>query len=226
MDIKSLPWYGQLIVFVLLGLLFIGIYYKMYYLPGQDEVVSLEKQKAQLESEIKTLQRKKREINKIQRDIELKKANLEKLKEILPNRKEIAKILTIIQGRAKDCNLSILSFAPQGEIPKSIVIKQRVTVKQGNIERTQYRNVKVKDVFAEWPIRLSLRGGYHDLAIFFVHLCSLSRIFTISNFEIRALAKQSNRETISANVLAKTYIFIEKEGKKTGGKKVVVVRRR
>ena len=226
MDIKSLPWYGQLIVFVLLGLLFIGIYYKMYYVPGQDEVVSLEEQKTQLESEIKTLQRKKREINKIQRDIELKKANLEKLKEILPNRKEIAKILTIIQGRAKDCNLSILSFTPQGEVPKSIVIKQRVTVKQGNIEKTKYKNVKVKNVFAEWPIRLSLRGGYHDLAVFFVHRCSLSRIFTISNFDIKALPKQSSRKTISVNVLAKTYIFIEKEQKKQQGKKAVVVRRR
>jgi len=226
MDIKSLPWYGQLIVFILLGLLFVGIYYKMYYVPGQEEVVSLEKQKAQLESEIRTLERKKREISKIQRDIELKKANLEKLKEILPNRKEIAKILTIIQGRAKDCNLSILSFTPKGEIPKSIIIKQRVTVRQGNIEKTKYKNVKVKNVFAEWPIRLSLKGGYHDLAVFFVHLCSLSRIFTISNFEIRSLPKQTNRQTISANVLAKTYIFIEKEQKQSPGKKVVVVRRR
>ncbi len=226
MDIKSLPWYGQLIVFVLLGLLFIGIYYKMYYSPGQDEVLSLEKQKAQLESEIKTLQRKKKEINKIQRDIELKKANLEKLQEILPNRKEIAKILTIIQGRAKDCNLSILSFTPKGEIPKSIIIKQRVTVRQGNIEKTKYKKVAVKNVFAEWPISLSLRGGYHDLAVFFVHLCSLSRIFTISNFEIKALTKQTRSETISARVLAKTYIFIEKENKGPKGKKVVVVRRR
>ena len=168
---------------------------------------------------------KKREIVKIRKDIEIKEANLEKLKEILPNKKEIDKILRVIQGRVKDCNLSILSFTPKGLMPKNITIKRRVTVKTGDRERTELRNTTVRDVYAEWPISLKLRGRYHDLAIFFVHLCSLSRIFTIDNFKISAYNKQNRETTISANVEAKTYIFIEKDNKNRGAKKVLIKRR-
>jgi type IV pilus assembly protein PilO len=221
MDIKSLPWYGQLLVFILIGFVFIGIYYKMYYSDGQIEITNLETQKSQLESDIQKLQMKKREIAKIRKDIEIKEANLEKLKEILPNKKEIDKILRVIQGRIKDCNLTILNFTPKGLMPKNITIKQRVTVKNGDRERVEMRNVTIKNVYAEWPISLSIRGRYHDLAVFFVHLCSLSRIFTIDNFKISAYNKQSRDITISANVEAKTYIFIEKENKNTGPRKVL-----
>jgi len=225
MDIKSLPWYGQLLVFVLIGFVFLGIYYKMYYSDGQMEIANLETQKSQLESEIQKLQMKKREIAKIRKDIEIKQANLEKLQEILPNKKEIDKILRVIQGRIKDCNLTILSFTPKGLMPKNITIKQRVTVKTGERERVEMRNVTVRNVYAEWPISLKIRGRYHDLAIFFVHLCSLSRIFTIDNFKISAFNKQNRDITISANVEAKTYIFIEKENKASGSKKVLINRR-
>ncbi len=225
MDIKSLPWYGQLLIFVIIGLVFLGIYYNMYYTDGQTEINSLQDQKSQLESEIQKLQMKKREIAKIRKDIEIKEANLEKLQEILPNKKEIDKILRIIQERVKDCNLSILNFVPHVLMPKNITIKKRVTVRTGDRERTELRNTTVRNVYAEWPISLSLRGRYHDLAIFFVHLCSLSRIFTIDNFKITSYNKQNRGFTISANVEAKTYIFIEKENQKAGSKKVLIKRR-
>ena len=86
MDIKSLPWYGQLALFVAIGLLFLGIFYKLYYAPGLDEIKGLQERKQTLEGEVKRLEQMKREVGRIENDIASKTENLEKLKEILPNR--------------------------------------------------------------------------------------------------------------------------------------------
>ncbi|HPB56167.1 MAG TPA: type 4a pilus biogenesis protein PilO, partial [Candidatus Aminicenantes bacterium] len=172
MDIKSLPWYGQLALFVAIGLLFLGIFYKLYYAPGLDEIKGLQERKQTLEGEVKRLEQMKREVGRIENDIASKTENLEKLKEILPNRKEIAQILQTIQERAKDCNLEVRTFVPKGEVPKGITISQKVVTKEGDREKTEVKNVTVNDVYAEWPIDISVSGRYHNLAIFYVHLCS------------------------------------------------------
>ena len=90
------------------------------------------------------------------------------------------------------------------------------------------KNVTVNDVYAEWPIDISVSGRYHNLAIFYVHLCSLSRIFNINNFTLSAVSNQSPDQTLQASVEAKTYIFLEKEesqGQTEGNKKRVSSKR-
>ena len=228
MDIKSLPWYGQLALFVAIGLLFLGIFYKLYYAPGLDEIKGLQERKQTLEGEVKRLEQMKREVGRIENDIASKTENLAKLKELLPNRKEIAQILQTIQERAKDCNLEVRTFVPKGEVPKGITISQKVVTKEGDREKTEVKNVTVNDVYAEWPIDISVSGRYHNLAIFYVHLCSLSRIFNINNFTLSAVSNQSPDQTLQASVEAKTYIFLEKEesqGQTEGNKKRVSSKR-
>ncbi len=217
MDIKSLPWYGQLIVFLAIGLAFLGVYYKMYYSPGQMEIKQLEKKRDQLEKEVRMLERSKREITSLRKRLIELESKLEKLKKVLPNRKEIADILRKIQERAKGCNLMVLSFVPKGEVKKSITVERRVID-----ERTgKPKIVKevVKDVYAEWPISIKLRGNYNNLGVFFTHITGLSRLFVISSFNISALKRQTDLYTINVEHIAKTFIFLEQNLSKKGVKR-------
>jgi Tfp pilus assembly protein PilO len=52
-------------------------------------------------------------------------------------------------------------------------------------------------------------GNYHNLGLFFDRLSKFARVFTIENFTIKALSKQSDLNTVSANWTAKTYFFPE-----------------
>ena len=62
-----------------------------------------------------------------------------------------------------------------------------------------------KEFYAELPIRLSLRGSYHELALFISDLAALPRIVTIGNINITG---KSPRLTMSA--IAKTYRALDK----------------
>ncbi|MEO1088773.1 MAG: type 4a pilus biogenesis protein PilO, partial [Acidobacteriota bacterium] len=79
-----------------------------------------------------------------------------------------------------------------------------------------------RDFYYEWPIQVRIRGGYHNLALFFDRLSRLSRIFTVDN--LRITSAKRTRHTISANFTMKTYLYIERtdeeeEARENKGKK-------
>ncbi|NTV81997.1 MAG: type 4a pilus biogenesis protein PilO, partial [Candidatus Aminicenantes bacterium] len=101
----------------------------------------------------------------------------------IPQRKETADILRQIQALAYDSRLDVLRFAPGNEINK--------------------------EFYAEWPIPIQVSGNYHNLGTFFDKLSKFPRVFTIENFSIKTLNRQTDLNTISANWTAKTYFFAE-----------------
>jgi type IV pilus assembly protein PilO len=84
---------------------------------------------------------------------------------------------------AYDSRLDVLRFAPGAEVNK--------------------------DFYAEKPIPIQVSGNYHNLGLFFDKLSKFARVFTIENFSIKALNRQTDLNTISANWTAKTYFFAE-----------------
>ncbi len=218
MDIKSLPWYGQLIVFLVIGIMIFGVYYKMYYSPNVLRIERLEKKRDALEKEVRMLRKSKAEIEQLKkRSVELQK-RLEELKKILPNRKEIAEILRKIQERAKSCNLTVLSFVPKGEVKKSITVERKVIDEKTG--KPKVVKEVIKDVYAEWPINIKIRGSYNNLGIFFTHITGLTRLFIVPSFKIKALKDQTDLYTIQAEHIAKTFIFLEENlAKKTTGRR-------
>jgi preprotein translocase subunit YajC len=58
MEIQNLPWYGQLLVFLVVGVVLFGIFYFLIYSPTQDEVTSIVIQSEQLQEEKKPSMKK------------------------------------------------------------------------------------------------------------------------------------------------------------------------
>jgi type IV pilus assembly protein PilO len=176
---KNWPWYGYLIFAALI----FALAFLFYFKPQNDKLNALTKERVKVEQEVQNLKQKKRELDKIEADIASMTAKLKTLEVNIPQRKEIADILRQIQALAYDARLDVLRFAPGTEINK--------------------------DFYAEWPIPIQVSGNYHNLGIFFDKLSKFARVFTIENFTIKTLSRQTDLNTISANWTAKTYFFPE-----------------
>lgn len=64
--------------------------------------------------------------------------------------------------------------------------------------------------YIELPIRISVVGGYHDLATFVSGVASLPRIVTLHDFEIKPVSGEAGSSELSMSILAKTYRYNDK----------------
>jgi len=112
----------------------------------------------------------------------------------LPEKEEIPSLLTAISDSGQSVGLDFLLFEPKAE--------------------------KKKDFYAEIPVAMSLRGDYHNLAIFFDEVARLNRIVNIQNIQMsRGKGKGTRPNELIAKCTAVTYKFIDEPPKKASKKK-------
>jgi len=193
MDLQSLPWYGQLLVFFIIGGIAVGIFYMLHYSDVEKQIEKVVKQISDLEEEIKRAEKKEAQLPQIREAKAGKEKVLESLKEILPEQKEISQIINRVQG---------------------IILAARL-----KMYKWTTLNDKRMQVYTEVPIAISLDGNYHNLGIFFDQLSKMKKIFTIDNLSIKPLAKMSTVYSIKASFTASTYTYRENVPGKKGDKK-------
>jgi len=181
MDLQSLPWYAQFLVFLLIGGIAFGIFYMLHYSDGQTTITNLDKQIESLENEIRKAEKRERQLKQIQEEKEAKEKILEKLKEILPEDKEIAQILRMVQGIILNARLKINKWATNKDQPR--------------------------EVYTEVPFSIAVEGNYHNLGQFFDQLSRLKKIFTVDGLSISPMAKMTSLYTIRVNFTASTYTY-------------------
>jgi len=191
---KDWPWYG----YVLLALIIFGLFYFLHYKGKNEELRSVREERIRTEAEIVQLRAKKAQMDQIEKDIEEMKVTLSQLETIIPLREEISDILRKIQQLAWDSRLNIEKFIPKADVDK--------------------------EFYYEKPISIEITGSYHNLALFYDRLSNFSRLYNIEDFTIKSLRDQTDASTISAQSTATTYIFKEelpeeKEKQTTGAQK-------
>lgn len=176
---KNWPWYG----YVVLSVIIFGLFFLFYYKPKAAEFKKVQTERITVEDEVARLRVKKQQLDKIEKELVDLNQRLKDLQQIIPDQKESGEILKKIQQLAYDSRLNIVKFTPKPEI--------------------------TKEFHSELPIPIEITGTYHNLGTFFDRLSRFSRLFTVESFAIRALAKQTDAATISATWTAKTYFFHE-----------------
>ncbi len=174
---KDWPWYSYLVVAVVLFALVFIVFLK----PRNEKIAVLKEERIQVEGEVNQLKLKKMQLNKIEAELQTMTATLKELEIVIPRQREIYDILDQIQQLGFDSRLDIVKFVNRGEIDK--------------------------EFYLEWPIAIEITGSYHNLAIFFDRLSRFSRLFNTESFVIRALPRQNDIESVTANTTIKTYIF-------------------
>lgn len=97
------------------------------------------------------------------------------------------------------------------EIPSLIVDVSQTGLAAGLQEKLFQPQAEIrKDFYAEKPIKITLSGGYHEIANFVSGVAALPRIVTLHDINITPEASNSFDELTLA-VTAKTYRYIEEE---------------
>ncbi len=119
----------------------------------------------------------------LEADVERRRRRLAALRRALPGPHEAPALLRGLQG---------------------IAARSRLTMEAFTVEAT-----RAGEPFEEWPVRLELTGGFHDLAAFLDEVSRLPRIVTVGRMSIRALAPGTPAATISVTCTATTYVLRE-----------------
>ncbi len=77
----------------------------------------------------------------------------------------------------------------------------------------------VKEFYAELPIEIKVKGGYHSLATFVSGISALPRIVTIHNYTLAPVSDKSSNDNLLMTLTAKTYRYSANQDGEDGGVK-------
>ena len=190
MDLQSLPWYGQLGIYLIIGAVLFGFFYYLQYAPTSKTIDRIETDIEDVESKIRIAERQEGKLKQLKEEIANYEATLEELKLILPEESEVSQIIKKIQSIISSARLKIGKFAEQKK--------------------------STKKVYIEVPYSISLEGTYHNLGVFFDQLSRLQKIFTVNNLSIVPIKKKISDYSITANFNTSTYIYKKAASKNKG----------
>lgn len=167
-------------MFLLLG----GLFFYFIYMPKANKIDELETQFDDLQVKLTKARAAAKDFDKYQKLYKEAQVNFRLALQLLPDKKEIPNLLEGISRSGTRSGLEFLLFKPETEVSKGF--------------------------YAEIPVNIQVRGGYHNLAMFFDQVAKLPRIVNISDIKIKS-AKGSKQagENLEALCVATTFRFIE-----------------
>jgi type IV pilus assembly protein PilO len=169
-----------LIVFVLVALVFVG-YFVFGYRVKQNEIDQADRELARLDAELRQVKDAASARQPIEREIETLDQQLKLSLAQLPEDKQIDVLLRNFDDLASTSGLEITKLVPGAEI--------------------------ARDFYAEIPIDLEIRGGYHNIAIFLDKIGKLKRIINVSNLKMATPLEVNGEIQVTATCIATTFRF-------------------
>lgn len=157
--------------------------YFLLYAPRSDEISKLTQE---IKNNRNERDKKKKEVANIPKLKDQKRQLDGMLKEAvaqLPDRKEIPDLLGSISNKVKESGLEILLFRPRAE--------------------------NVQEFYAEIPVDIVVRGGFHNVVTFFDEVGRLNRLVNINNIELRNPKVNGDQTILEASTLATTFRFLD-----------------
>jgi type IV pilus assembly protein PilO len=187
LGLNKLPWYGQILIFVVLSAA--GVY-GFHYLYADGVKVELAAKQSELDQVRARVTRGNAiaaQLPKFQADLIKLEQHLAGLKQVLPEQRDVGDMLRRIQTLAAASSLNVRYFKPQP--------------------------VANKELHAEWPMQLEFDANYHDLGSFFDKVAKVPRIINISGINIKAKDAKTAVETstsVTAQITATTFVLLDK----------------
>jgi type IV pilus assembly protein PilO len=98
----------------------------------------------------------------------------------------------------------------QTEIPNLLVDISQTGLAAGLQEELFQPDEEIlKDFYAEKPIKIRLKGSYHEFGQFVSEIAALPRIVTLHDIEIVPQRNETAADALTLNVTAKTYRYLE-----------------
>ena len=157
--------------------------YFLFYSPRSDEISKLTQE---VENQRNERDKKKKEaanIPKLKEQMAQLDGMLKEAVAQLPDRKEIPDLLSSISNKVRESGLDILIFRPRAE--------------------------NIQEFYAEIPVDIVVRGGFHNVATFFDEVGRLNRLVNIANIELRNPRANEDQVIMEVSTIATTFRFLD-----------------
>jgi type IV pilus assembly protein PilO len=159
----------------------------VYYFGVSDSLTAMEANEGKMatqEEQLNTLQQQAQNRTQYMREVERLKQRLREAEEQLPKQAEIPKLLRDIAYEAQQSGLRMDRFELQPE------------AQQGD--------------FAAVPVKMSVRGSYHEIAVFLDRLSKMPRIVNVTDLIMSAPLLENKKIVVNSSYTATTYRFLDK----------------
>ena len=172
-----------------------GLYFSFVYSPNSDAIANLAESVQIARNEKLVKEKKAGNLARLEKELRDMETKLKEAVAQLPDRKEIPDLLTNLSNKAREAGLEIVLFRP--------------------------RNEAFQEFYAEVPVDIVVRGGFHNAVGFFDEVGKLNRIVNIDNIEFRNPKVINDQMTMDISNLATTYRFLDDaERKKLAADKI------
>jgi type IV pilus assembly protein PilO len=158
---------------------------------SMDKATQLDTEIATQEAKLVELEQKAQHRTQFLREVERLKQRLREAEEQLPKQAEIPKVLRDIDYEAKQAGLRVDRFEPQ---PEAL---------QGD--------------FAAMPLKMTVRGNYHELAVFLDRLAKMPRIVNVTDLNMTTPTIESKKVVVASSYTATIYRFLDREDESKAG---------
>jgi Tfp pilus assembly protein PilO len=184
-NMNGLPWYLRFGIFAAIALVIYGGFWYFVTSGTRKETKDLQAQietfkKANAEAQIAS-----QRLSEFRSAYKNKQEELAELNALLPEQREITKVLEGIQDRARMTGLSLRKFSPKDDVQQ--------------------------DFYSGKKIDVAVQSSFSGLRAFFDQMAHYQRIVSITNFEVKQLDRQALSKTVEARFdLTAYYVSSEK----------------
>jgi type IV pilus assembly protein PilO len=186
--ILDLPSNQRLLIYGATAVLIVLLYAFLFYIPRSREIIDKQEQVKNLEAERTKLQALLKDRDKVNEEVVEVEGRFNQAKVQLPEQKEIPELLRQVANLGRESGLEVLLFRQKPEI--------------------------FQDLYAEVPVEVAVRGGYHQVAIFFDKIRYLDRIVNVADISIKNPRLVDGQMQVESAFFATTYRFLSEEERK------------
>ena len=183
--LEGKPWFFGLLVGLAVGIGLCALGYYQFVGPLKRSIESQEAKLETLQADIQKGRAIAARLPQFREEVNRLQLELEKLLRILPARLNTDQILRNVRSLAEQGDFKLRIFEPKA--------------------------IGEKDFYKEFPIKITMDGTYHNLALFFDKIRRFPRIFNVENLKLTSTKGQGvGSHTLTTSFTAKTFVYVER----------------
>lgn len=181
------PGRKVLLVLVIVALIF-GLYWQLVYKGKAKDIDKLRSDLSNKQAKLNENEAIARNLPRFKEEVEKLNQQLGKVVQELPNSREIPNLLETISNLGAMNGLEVIYIKPQNDVDRGF--------------------------YAEVPISIKVKGGFHEMGLFLDAVSRLPRIINVSDITVgNAMEDEQNGNIIlDISALATTYRYVETGG--------------